>query len=372
MKLPPTGRTSRLRFARCPLALGLAAALSAAEPGVILHLRNGDRLSGVIVAESASQVTLRSPVAGRLKVPQDQILRRETPGTAAVPPVVTPSAPTPATSPPALATTPPPAPAAAPVPAPGTAGPGPVSAPALPPFVAKAPGRDWGSWIPGWIRPWTTNWHGNVGLGFNLGIGTADRQTVLVTASAAHTFDRFVNNVNFNAAYGTVNSVEANNRVEGALKTDFYLDRDRRLYTYNLGLGGYDKIRQIEERLEESIGMGYRILQRKRFVLNGELGGQYQFFNYTETPERSIWSIRFSQGLNWKPDDKLNINQRLTLLPSIEDFGDFRFRFELIATYPLYQRLTVSLNAINEYESKPARAVDNNDLQITTNVNYTF
>ncbi|MFM8358021.1 MAG: DUF481 domain-containing protein [Verrucomicrobiota bacterium] len=370
MKLPPTGRTSRLRIARCALALGVAAAVSGAEPGIILHLRNGDRLSGVIVAESADQLTLRSSVAGRLKIPKEQILRRETPGAAAVPAAVTPSSPTPTPAPatPAVATPPPPAP----VPTPGPAGPGPLSAPALPPSVARAPDRNGGSWIPGWIRPWTTNWHGNVGLGFNLGIGTADRQTVLVTASAAHTFDRFVNNVNFNAAYGTVNSEEANNRVEGALKTDFYLDRDRRLYTYNLGLGGYDKIRQIEERLEESIGMGYRILQRRRFVLNGELGGQYQFFNYTETPERSIWSIRFSQGLNWKPDDKLNINQRLTLLPSIEDFGDFRFRFELIATYPLYQRLTVSLNAINEYESKPARAVDNNDLQITTNVNYSF
>lgn len=357
MTLRPPRRT---KLAQLALVIAWAVpAVLGADPAVILHLKNGDRLTGTIVSESSEKLTIRSPAAGRLKVDKSQILRREVPGLAAQSPVAPPTNP-PAASPPAPAPTPTPPqlaakPAASPVPQATNA-------------VTQA--RD--SWVPGWLRPWTTNWHGNIGIGFNLGIGTAERQTVLVTASAAHTFDRFVNNLNFNAAYGTVNSVEANNRIEGALKTDFYVDRDRRLYAYNLGLVGYDKIRQIEERLEESIGMGYKLLQRKRFVLNGELGGQYQFFSYTTTPERSIWSIRFSQGLNWKPDDKLNINQRLTLLPSIADFGDFRLRFELIATYPLYKRLTISLNAIDEYESKPARAVDNNDLQITTNVNYTF
>lgn len=359
LRLPRRNRSTRAAWVLWLVIPGLLGA----DSGIILHLKNGDRITGTIVSETSDKVTVRSPLAGRLKIGKDQILRREQPGLAAQGPAPTPP-------PPAAPVAPAPAPVATP-PAPPpkvAAAPAPAAAPMATNVVAQARA----SWIPGWLRPWTTNWHGNIGLGFNIGVGTADRQTVLVNASAAHTYQRFVNNVNFNAAYGTVDQVEANNRLEGALKTDVFVDRDRRLYAYNLGLGGYDRIRKIDERLEESIGMGYKFLQRKRFVFNGELGGQYQYFDYTTTPERSIWSIRFSQGLNWKPDDKLNVNQRLTILPSVEDFGDFRLRFELIATYPLYKRLTVSLNTINEYESKPARVVDNNDLQITTNVNYTF
>jgi len=59
-------------------------------------------------------------------------------------------------------------------------------------------------------------------------------------------------------------------------------------------------------------------------------------------------------------------------MPNVSDLSDYRVRFDLIASYPLFKRITMSLNAVNEYESLPPRGVDNNDLQITTNVNITF
>ena len=226
--------------------------------------------------------------------------------------------------------------------------------------------------MPGWLAPFTTNWHGNVGLGMNLGFGTTDRQTFFATANATHSWRRVVNAVNLNAAYGLVDQVEAANRLEGMVKTDVFLDRKRHLYAYNLALGGYDSIRLIDRRLEEGVGLGYRIYERPRLVVNLEGGAQFQHFNYAQQPDRSLWSARISENLNWKPSDKMTLTQKLQFMPNVTDPSDFRVRFDLIVSYPLFRRITVSLNAVNEYESIAPRGVDHNDLQITTNVNLTF
>lgn len=356
------------------VALGLFALLCllpspclAAAP-VTVHLLNGDRITGELIREDRQRVVIRSPVAGRITIPRDQIARQET--LSATPPPVTPplqDTATPGTNSPTTTQAPPRT--ATPDPAtPPTASPPPPSPPAR-----KSEDRLWSThWMPAWLVPFTTNWHGNVGMGLNLGFGTTERQTFFVNANAAHSWERFVNAAGFNAAYGLVDDVEAANRMEGTLKTDVFVDRTRHLYAYNLAYGGYDKVRRIDRRLEEGIGMGYRIYDRNRLVVNIEGGGQFQAFDYTSQPDRSLWSIRFSESINWKPTDKFTVTQRLQYLPNIADFLDYRVRFDLVATYPLLKRLTVSLNLIEEYESRPAFGVDHNDLQITTNVNLTF
>lgn len=328
------------------LALLLLAAFSHAWAApVAVRLKNGDRITGEVVRESDDRIILKSPFAGEVFIPKSQVVGRD--------PVEVPK----------------PAEAPAKAPAPVASKPAPPAGPApVVPTNAPAPG-----WLAGtWISPFLTNWHGNVGLGMNLGFGTTERQTFFVNANAVHSWERFVNNVSYNATYGFVNQVEAANRMDGVLKTDVFIDRKRKLYTYNQFLGGYDEIRQITMRFEEGIGVGYRVYERNRMVVNAELGAQYQRFNYTRQPDRSVWSARVGENLVWKPSDKLAVTQRMQFLPNVSDPEDFRVRFELIASYPLFKKITVSLNLIDEYESRPAHGVDNNDLQVTTNINIVF
>jgi hypothetical protein len=345
------------------LAVSFAAATAASPsaPPVILHLRNGDRITGEILRDDAKGIVIRSPIAGKLTVARDAILRREVPGGPTTPLTATNPTVTNAT----VATTPPSVPKA-----PVATAAAPVSSPTNAPAQAISLSKE--PWLPAWISPFLTNWHGNVGLGMNLGFGTTERQTFFVSANATHAWQRVANSVNYNAAYGLVNEVEAANRMEGMLKTDVFVDSKRHLYAYNLMLGGYDAIRLINRRLEEGVGMGYRVYERPRLIVNVELGGQYQRFDYAQQEDRSIWSGRISENLVWKPSDKFNVTQKLQFMPNVSDPSDYRVRFDLIASYPLFKRITMSLNAINEYESLPPRGVDNNDLQITTNVNITF
>jgi hypothetical protein len=351
-----------------PLAALLCCAFSClSAPPVTIQLRNGDRLTGEIVREDSRRLILRSPITGRISIPIDQIENRLSLQATNTAPSITVVPPTPVPPPiptiaPGIAPTPPKPPlASTPVPTPST--------PTNPP-PAQPSGI--GSWIPSWFHHMTTNWHGNVGLGMNLGFGTSERQTFFVNANAAHKWNRMANTLNYSAAYGTVDNAQSANRMDGSIKTDLFVDRTRHFYLYNLGVGGYDQVRLISMRLEEGLGLGYKIYDRNRMVINAELGGQVQFFDYARQADRTLWSVRISENLTWKPSDKLTVTQRLQYLPNISEPSDYRIRLDLIAAYPLYKRLTVSLNVVNEYESRPARATDNNDLQITTNINVSF
>ncbi len=327
----------------------LAACHAFAAPVVVVHLRNGDRITGELVRETDELLVLKSVFAGKIPIQKPEILRRESVAPAVPKPVRTAAAP---------------APSPAPTPAPGG---GPLAKTNAPALVA-VPGFLDGAWL----RPFATNWHGNVGLGMNLGFGTTDRQTFFANANAIHTWQRVINNISYSAAYGFVNQIEAANRMDGVLKTDVYVGPQRRLYAYNQVLGGYDEIRLIRMRWEEGVGMGYRVYDHNHLAISGELGGQYQRFAYTSQSDRSIWSARIGETLVWKPSDKFAITQRMHFLPNVTDLSDYRARFELIASYPLFKKITVSFNVTDEYESRPANHVDSNDLQITTNVNIVF
>ena len=66
------------------------------------------------------------------------------------------------------------------------------------------------------------------------------------------------------------------------------------------------------------------------------------------------------------------MNHRLAFLPSIEDLSDYRVRFDLGLSYPLLKRLTIQLNVVDEFDSRPPPHVDTNELQIQSTVGLTF
>jgi len=341
------------------LALGPA---TLAAP-VVITLRNGDRITGEIKSENADRVVLKSAVAGTLKIPKAEISRRE---------LLNPPAPLGATI--APAGQPVPAPASQPAPPAVASVPDPASKPPL--SLTNAPSRTLGStvraWLPEWMVPYTTNWHGSVQLGMDLGFGTADRQTFYGNAFANHAYNRLRNTAEYRVAYGTLNGRESANRMNGRIKTDYDFGTKRRTYAYHTGGVGYDEIRRVELEFDEGAGLGYKVIQRPKFNLNAELGGQYQNINFLTAQDRSYLSIRVTENLSWQVSPKLQVTQRLTFLPNVEEFSDYRVRFELNASYPLFKRMTIAFNVIEMFDSAPPAGVDKNDLTVQSTIGLNF
>jgi hypothetical protein len=349
--LPPI-RSLLLRLVALLFLGGFPSAAQSAET-FVFHLRNGDRITGEVISRKSDSVVVKS-LAGKVRIPLDLIERREE------------------KTPPAVA--------ASPKPASPTATPTPASAVAKstsPPAVnvrtnlASLGENPW--YRPGWMRPLLTNWNVNIQLGSDLGFGTTDRQTFYGNASAIHRWNRVRNSANASAAYGVLNGFDSANRLDGSLKTDVDLGSRRKIYAFNLAGAGFDHIRRLDLQFQEGAGFGYKLLEKPKFILNAELGAQFQDFDFVGVnQDRSLVSIRFGEDLTWELSSKLKIRQTLAFMPNITDFGDFRAQYTLNFSYPLLKRTTLNLNVIDLYDTKPANGVNNNDLTIQTTLGVSF
>lgn len=326
---------------------------------ITLILTNGDRLTGEIQAETGFEVVFRS-VLGLLKVPISQIARRE-PVSGSANKTVAPGATNAATgatgaSPTVVAST-----NAAVVPTTST------NAPASSPRASELHLGN-----QSWLSPMLTNWHGSVQLGMDLGFGTSERRTFYANASANHTWNRVRNLIDYHVTYGILNQVESANKMDGSVKTDVDLGAKRRVYLYNQLGAGYDHIRQINRQFDAGAGVGYKFLERPKLKLAGEIGGQYQNFDYQSASGKSFFSARIGESLTWNVWEKLTVTQRLSYSPNVSDFTDYRIRFDLTAAYPLFKKVTLNLNVIDQYESRPAPTVHDNDLEVQSTLGVTF
>jgi hypothetical protein len=339
---------------------------------LIFFLRNGDRITGEVVSEKSDSVVVRS-VGGKLRIPRSEIERREDPSK--------PTKPTPTSPPgaPALAS------GALPVGAPAAAAPGagpkgsgapPASKPGgeVQPLVSATPPSPALPWYhPAWVAPILTNWNVNLQIGSDLGFGTTDRQTFYGNASAIHRWDRVRNSATFAAAYGVLNGFESANRMDGSIKTDVDLGTKRRIYAFNLAGAGYDEIRRLDLHYQEGAGLGYKLIQRPKLIINTELGAQFQEFDFKgSNQDRNLVSVRFGEDLTWEISPKLKIRQTLAFMPNILDFNDFRAQYTINFAYPLLKRTTLNLNVIDFYDSRPVNGVNNNDLTIQSTIGVSF
>lgn len=333
---------------------------------VTLVLGNGDRLTGTVQTETGESVTLET-LLGPIKVPTAQIARRES-APLTLPGPGAPTAANVATNSPALIS--------------GKtnivgkestntaklqSGLGHASEPG-----AAGPQSGWHLLSQPWITPLLTNWHGNIQLGMDLGFGTSERRTFYANGTANHTWDRVRNLLEYHVAYGIVNQLESANKMDGSIKTDVDLGAKRRLYVYEHLGAGFDHIRHIDLTFDTGPGVGYKFIDKPKFKLAGEIGGQYQKLNYDNAPGKSFFSARLGESLTWKVWDKLTFSQRLSYLPSVSDPEDYRIRLDLTAAYPLLKNITINLNIIDQYESRPTVSVHNNDLEIQSTVGLTF
>lgn len=343
------------RIALGALGWGLAGFTLAHAATVVLTLSNGDRITGDFLSEDTTQVVVLSPLTGRIAVPKAAIAQRvET------------------QLQPAFATMP--AGAQAPIPQPrklpATNAPAAITSPTTPlkPPVSTGLAR----LMSTSVRPLFTNWHGSLNLGMDVGFGTSDRRTFYLNGNASHSWDRVRNTVDYHVAYGTVNTVQSANRMDGSAKTETDLGKKRRLYIYNQGGSGYDEIRRIDLEFHEGAGLGYKLLQKPKLSLNIEVGLQYQDQDYHNQPRHSFVSARLGENLVWRPVDKLEIRHSLSYTPDIGDFTVIRVRADLSLVYPLFKRITLSLNLVDLYDSQPAISVKNNDLQVQSTIGMSF
>ena len=342
-------RSRKTNLLLCTLALMVFLPIARAQD-VIIYLRNGDRIAGKIISENANQIVVSTVWARELPIPLAQIDRRETlpPGTLSATNAV-------------------------------TAGTNVLKNPTNVVTIVKTPNA---TVVVSNSIPATTNWFkrhfkGEVAIGTALVRGATDSELYFGKSSLTFSqpYERdpkqfFRNIFTFYADYGKTDGTLSANDMGGSSKTDF--DVNRRVYLYNLGAASYDEIRKINLHYEDGPGAGYHLFKLTNFVMNVELGANYQVEDRSDNTRTESFYYRLGEDVTWKPVKLMTLTEKFEFFPRAENPKEYRFRFESNLAYALWANLALNLSVIDQYDTQPATAVPKNDLQFRTSLGFKF
>lgn len=297
------------RILACLAAMGVGMAghpLRAAS--VVLQLKDGDRLSGSIVSESASQVVLSNQWAGALAVPVDQIARREQPGAE-------------------------------------------VSAPAAAPLHLQTQSKPTAP-----LRK-SGRIQGEAQVGLDMLYG--DKQQRLYNGRVKMSYEQpyrwepkemFKNGLDYCVEYGRTDGVKSSDRMNGSDQMD--LDIGLRQYVYNLAGIGYDHVRRIDLGYEEGPGLGYRLFNDTNFMFNLEGGANYQSQDRSDSQDVQDFFWRLAQDFKWKMRDRTMLTGKVEFTPRV-NWGEYRFRMDSTLSYELWRNFLLNFTVLDQSRLRP-------------------
>lgn len=305
------------------LLLGALNLQAAPGEALLLHLQNGDRLSGVVLEENEHRLILSNAWNPALSVDLAAIAQRQ-----------------PLTN------------------GPPAAG----AAPAAPSLVAS----NQSTVTPKKPSPWRGDWQ----VGVDLRRGERDSALYHSRLKVGYVQGRFRSLADLNYAYGKTDGTLNANRVEGSLKTDF--DLNKRIFVYNYLDAMFDEVRKVDLRYQVGPGLGYHLLMLTNLVVDLEAGGSYENERHSDGTRRDHFSVRLAQTLQWQIAERLRLEESVDFYPRFSPLDNFRVRAEISLRYLFHKRLNLTLSVLDVYDRTPAAGVSRNDLQLRSSLGVTF
>lgn len=220
--------------------------------------------------------------------------------------------------------------------------------------------------IPVAPPPWT----GRVDFGYTWQSGRAEKSELSIRGQA----DRKVAPNEYRALaeflYGELEGV----RNTQHFKSSFRWRRDvsERVFTQSLTLYESDRIRDIRNRVEQNVGVGYRYVQNERFE-----GSVVPGFTIQYTDEESVndhWSYlaSLSQDLIWRINAAYRFEEDLNLLLDPADTEDYIVRFNAGIVGTLTKSINLSIRYQYLYENQVRPGIEKTDQRIIAAAGYSF
>lgn len=346
-------RLSDARALPAIILWALLCVVATAAQNVVVHLKNGDRLTGAIISETTNSLTLTNIFLGTVSIPLGEISKRE---------IAPASVPT-TNTPPATASMPP----TQVVPATNV-----VSVTQPPKKEVKEPKGPMKPANPEAtpIASTPSFWKHDLRFGLNMRYADKDSHEFLTIAKSTYGKAPFRHIFDVSFKYGRVEGVLAANSLSASEKSEYQVSP--KTYVFNLIGGGYDEIRRIDQQYEIGPGFGVELLKKTNFVWKTESGVNFQKQFRSDDTRQTTYGLRIAEIFAWRIWENLTADLKVEFFPDLREFGEYRLRLESTLRYPVSKRLSLNLDVIDLYDTRPAQQVEPNDLQIRSTIGVAF
>lgn len=135
----------------------------------------------------------------------------------------------------------------------------------------------------------------------------------------------------------------------------------------------HDRFANVDYRLVPATGMGYWLYDLPGLKAMAELALGLEHTDYRgnkkDTDEAVLVPRLFFEKEIF---NKLRFSQDLYAYPAMDDFGDYRIHSETAFTNPVTKNLSLDIKVIDDYDSTPAEDAKKNDTRFISSLSYSF
>ena len=119
-------------------------------------------------------------------------------------------------------------------------------------------------------------------------------------------------------------------------------------------------------------GFGYKVIRSERTKLDIFGGATYNRENFSNGIKRNSAEGLLGNDLEFAFNDRINLEQRFKIYPSISDPGRFRSLFDATVVADLNDWLGLQFTVGNRFNSRPVAGAEKNDFLFSTGLRATF
>lgn len=325
-----------------------------------LRFPNGDRISGKVVSQEGGKIRFVSEMLGELEIPATGVeVALDVPDTpvealAGLPPTKEPPAKVVAKPPPQeqpAQVRPPPPPAVTPA------------------ALAKDKSR----------------WKGRVEAGFVQQTGRSDRTDISLRADAERKVGRNQFRLEGRFLYAESAGAETNDRRDGLFR--WRHDLTDRMFTQAQTSAYTDEVKRVDVNAEQNFGLGYKVFQRERHILNVGAGLTGQYRESAESVDGWAYLVEAFQDYTWRINGRITISQNASAFYSPPELGsrniassaanpnslgNYRLRFNSTLQGKVTDRISMNLRYEFEHDATIPNPALRDDQRISSSIGYAF
>ena len=220
----------------------------------------------------------------------------------------------------------------------------------------------------------TDLWTGFFDAGYAATRGNAETNTFNLSANAVRSTTRdkislYFLSINTNARIRNVKSTTAN-AVRGGGR--YSINVSKKAFAFGLSDLEFDEFQKLDLRFVLGGGGGYHVVQNKRTAFDLFTGANLNKEFFSTGLRRTSTELILGNELSHKLNANMLLTERMVFYPNLSNSGNYRVNFDAGLVTNINKWLGWNVGFSNRYLSNPVLGNKTNDLLFTTGIRLTF
>lgn len=217
-------------------------------------------------------------------------------------------------------------------------------------------------------------WAGFVSLTLANASGNAKTTTVATAGSATRLAGKNKMSLYFNQVYATQSTTEPRGQTANRISGGYRIDRNLspKLFVFGTTDFDYDKFLSLDLRSVLGGGVGYHAWKSADSFFDAGAGGVWNREKFSDGLVRNSSELLSYEEFGYVVFNRLKLNEKVSFYTNLSDAGEYRLNFDFNGSLPLYKWLEWNFGVNNRYLSNPPIGRESNDILTTTGIRFSF